>query len=285
MKHPDLFALSDRTYRVDADTAGVEQALLAFVLRASVSAGQSLVVMHDGSSIERLMSDLVVVAPDLEVRLVGQTQVGSVDEGQSVRGLRELFAGAPGLYVALASDLMVGFQTTALECLEYAAGKEYSLGQIEADLDRFGFERVSFVVEPGTFSVRGGILDVFPGDIESPLRLDFFGNTLESISAFDPASQRSSGGVVSAKIYRRNPFSAAAEKPLLDSIPASIQVFQYRPLVENTPSSTLAGLLLRDRRSSSIMLYQGAAEKARVFSVEPQPDVRPALFRSGVSQR
>jgi transcription-repair coupling factor (superfamily II helicase) len=54
-----------------------------------------------------------------------------------------------------------------------------------------GFERVDTVREVGEFAVRGGILDVFVPGAEEPVRLDFFGDTLESIRNFDPATQRS----------------------------------------------------------------------------------------------
>ena len=44
--------------------------------------------------------------------------------------------------------------------------------------------------EPGEYAVRGGIVDLFPPGIEQPVRLDFFGDTLESIRSFDPETQR-----------------------------------------------------------------------------------------------
>jgi len=53
-----------------------------------------------------------------------------------------------------------------------------------------GFARSSTVREAGEFAVRGGLLDLFPPGASEPLRLDFFGDTLESIRAFDPESQR-----------------------------------------------------------------------------------------------
>ena len=52
-----------------------------------------------------------------------------------------------------------------------------------------GYARSSTVREPGEFAVRGGLLDMFPPGTAEPLRLDFFGDTLESIRAFDAASQ------------------------------------------------------------------------------------------------
>ena len=54
-----------------------------------------------------------------------------------------------------------------------------------------GYARTATVMEPGDYAVRGGVIDVFPPGAEEPVRLDFFGDTLESIRAFDPESQRS----------------------------------------------------------------------------------------------
>jgi transcription-repair coupling factor (superfamily II helicase) len=55
----------------------------------------------------------------------------------------------------------------------------------------YGFDRVDFVYEPGTFSVRGDIIDVFSFGNEMPYRIELFGNEVESIRTFDPESQLS----------------------------------------------------------------------------------------------
>jgi transcription-repair coupling factor (superfamily II helicase) len=64
-----------------------------------------------------------------------------------------------------------------------------------ADLERYfavnGYVRASTVSERGEFAIRGGVIDVFPPNAEEPVRLDLFGDTLESIRAFDPETQRS----------------------------------------------------------------------------------------------
>ena len=54
-----------------------------------------------------------------------------------------------------------------------------------------GYSRAATVMEPGDFAVRGGVVDVYPPGATEPVRLDFFGDTLESIRAFDPETQRS----------------------------------------------------------------------------------------------
>ena len=55
---------------------------------------------------------------------------------------------------------------------------------------RIGYQRVNTVLEPGQFSHRGGLLDVWPSIEANPVRLDFFGDEIETIRQFDPATQR-----------------------------------------------------------------------------------------------
>jgi len=62
-------------------------------------------------------------------------------------------------------------------------------------LTRHGYGRAQTVMEPGEYAVRGGIVDVFPPGRTAPLRLDFFGDELEGMRAFDPESQRTTGAV------------------------------------------------------------------------------------------
>ena len=57
-------------------------------------------------------------------------------------------------------------------------------------LELNGFTRAATVREPGDYAVRGGIVDLFAPGMDAPVRLDFFGDTLESIRRFDPESQR-----------------------------------------------------------------------------------------------
>ena len=60
-------------------------------------------------------------------------------------------------------------------------------------LELNGFSRASTVREPGDYAVRGGIIDLFAPGMAEPVRLDFFGDTLESIRSFDPETQRTTG--------------------------------------------------------------------------------------------
>jgi len=71
-----------------------------------------------------------------------------------------------------------------------APGNRVDMDELTQQLSADGFERVSTVREQGEFAVRGGILDIFPPGADEPVRLDFFGDTLDSIRGFDPANQR-----------------------------------------------------------------------------------------------
>ena len=69
-------------------------------------------------------------------------------------------------------------------------GQSLDMDKLVHHLEHNGFERVSSVREIGDFAVRGGIVDLFAPGSDAPVRLDFFGDTLETVRAFDPASQR-----------------------------------------------------------------------------------------------
>ncbi len=70
-------------------------------------------------------------------------------------------------------------------------GDEISQDFIIDYLTEYGFEQVDFVAEPGQFAVRGGIIDLFSFSNEHPYRIEFFGDTVESLRSFDPVSQLS----------------------------------------------------------------------------------------------
>src|SRR5690606_9489087 len=71
-----------------------------------------------------------------------------------------------------------------------APGQRIDRSQLIDRLTLAGFVRASTVMEPGEFAVRGSLVDLYPPGRQSPVRLDFFDDTLESIKSFDPETQR-----------------------------------------------------------------------------------------------
>ncbi len=75
--------------------------------------------------------------------------------------------------------------------LEIKTGVEISIEFINELLYEYHFERVDFVSKPGEFSIRGGIVDIFSYSNDYPYRIELFGDEVDSIRTFDPASQLS----------------------------------------------------------------------------------------------
>ena len=75
--------------------------------------------------------------------------------------------------------------------LSLKPGQTQDIAKLEAYFQGQGYTRVSTVAERGEFAVRGGLLDVSSPSSDEPVRLDFFGDSLESIRTFDPETQRS----------------------------------------------------------------------------------------------
>jgi len=76
-----------------------------------------------------------------------------------------------------------------------APGERISLDKLATLLSSNGYVRTDTVHDSGEFAVRGGLVDLYPSGAEQALRLDFFGDEIESVRTFDPADQRTTGRV------------------------------------------------------------------------------------------
>ena len=86
------------------------------------------------------------------------------------------------------------------QSIRLAPGVQTSIAQLAEELVSFGYERNYLVERPGEFSVRGGIVDIFPGDHSAPIRADFFGDEITDLKTFSVSSQRSRDDAASAEI-------------------------------------------------------------------------------------
>ncbi len=94
--------------------------------------------------------------------------------------------------------------------LQLKLGDELSLDDLVEHLAGVGYEAQEPVEDAGSYSVRGGIIDIYPPEVDWPLRVEFFGDQIESIRQFDPGSQRSRQSVDSVLLlplseHRRSP--------------------------------------------------------------------------------
>ena len=118
----------------------------------------------------------------------------------AVRRLRA--AKAPFVLVAPALAVMQGIVPTLGEVppIELVKGVELPPDAIAERLVVLGYQRADVVEHRGEFAVRGGVLDVFPGNARRPVRLEYWGDEIESLREFVPSSQMSSGPVVRVQV-------------------------------------------------------------------------------------
>ena len=121
--------------------------------------------------------------------------------GERARALHLLAQG--GLVCASARALAEGLPPADArpEPIEVRAGLEPGIDGLGESLALAGYERVERVDDRGQFAVRGGIVDVFPTTGREPLRIEFFGDEVESVRAFSPFTQRALHPVAEATLY------------------------------------------------------------------------------------
>ncbi len=94
-------------------------------------------------------------------------------------------------YPEALSEKVVNKKTLHSHLLRLSKGEKVSLDFIMDMLIEFEFERSEFVYEPGQFSIRGGIIDIFSYSNEFPFRIEFVGDSVSSLRSFDPVNQLS----------------------------------------------------------------------------------------------
>ena len=103
-------------------------------------------------------------------------------------------------YVNAISENQISKQELKKISIKLKVGENISFDNLNEQLFEFDFRREDFVIEPGEFAVRGGILDIFPYSSQTPFRIEFFGDEITRIRSFDIDSQRSEENHKSIKI-------------------------------------------------------------------------------------
>ncbi len=194
---------------------GVAGSLPAFIITILArEVNRPVVCLHaDVDAAAYLHSDLEQIGgPENDVLLLPPTGHKPYDEEQmddpaplmQRAGILQQLAGKQaGLLVAGIDALIEKVPTgeaVRRDTLMLALGEEHSPESLAEQLGSRGFGRVEFAEEPGDIAVRGGILDVFPFAGDFPLRIEFFGDEIDSIREYNPATQRSVSRRTTAQI-------------------------------------------------------------------------------------
>jgi transcription-repair coupling factor (superfamily II helicase) len=170
--------------------------------------------------------------------------------------------GFKGVIVSSLPALIVRCHPPLGEPLMLQAGQRLLLADLQKSFVAFGYSRTEVVQRPGTFAVRGGLVDCWPPTREQPIRLDFFDTELEQIRTFDASSQQSLGRLEHVTI-------AAAGEQLT---PARIETFRsrYRELFGTTQDEIYADV-------SEGVWPTDAGQLAPLLSTEPWPHLLAVL--------
>ena len=192
-------------YAIHETIPAARPALLAALYRAV--GGQLLVVVPTADAAERTFADLLYYLQEDEPRSVRllrprEESVGAI-ESPSERSARmsllaDLADGTSGItLVPLAALRQYVVPRTEFAGLRFsiAAGEQAGWDATLERLFRAGYRRADVVSAAGEYAVRGGILDVFPASADRPVRIEFFGDDVESVRPFELESQRSSGSI------------------------------------------------------------------------------------------
>lgn len=249
---------------------GISGSLRSFViaLLAEESSRPILLVVSDDEEAQKLCDDLRLTMGTNLVRLftgAGAPGNGSSPGVEDIETLRALLEKNVAVTVASALALSSKIPNPATlknQVLTIETGRDYSFTRLLAQLAEFGFERGQFVQAVGDYSVRGGILDVYPFVGENPLRIEFFGDTVESIREFEPISQRSIHELSAAKIVpnllaRNTTESNTSRSTLLDFLqPNAVLVLDEPDILQRT---------IEEHVSDNNVEWQELSELIRIF--------------------
>lgn len=148
------------------------------------------------NDLRQILSDeAVLFFPSSYKRTIRLSQLDSSNEILRTEALNRLSnSSQPTILVSYPEAMMQkvvsadGFKS---KTLKIRVGESVGIDYLSEVLNEYGFQRVDFVYEPGQYSIRGGIVDVFSYAYELPFRLDFFGDEVDSIRIFDIETQLS----------------------------------------------------------------------------------------------
>ena len=208
--------------------AGVPSGFLPWLAAdlARASAGRAVAIVADEAAMRALAETVPLFAPEVEVLTLPGWDCLPYDRASpALRVMAERLATLaalqakrekPQLLVATASAasqrLVTPFRIRQLT-RRIAEGERIEREALVEQLNALGYQRVDTVAEHGEYAVRGSLIDLFPAGEDLALRLDFFGDEIDTLRRFDPTDQRSTD---KAEAFTLMPASEALLDP--DSI-------------------------------------------------------------------
>ncbi|MBI5588424.1 MAG: transcription-repair coupling factor [Deltaproteobacteria bacterium] len=203
-------------------------------------------------------------------------------QSQRIEVLFNLPGQRPFVAVSAAANLMqrvIPGEGLNRKVVELEKGVEVPRDEIIATLHEIGYSRMSMVEERGEMSLRGGILDIFPPMYDSPLRVEFFGDEVESIRHFDISTQRSLKELDSIRILparettlTKDSRSSARDKLIERADLLGVKRDSWEPLSDKLRDGVTAGMdyLLPLFYEKLDTVFDYLREDALVVMVDPE---------------
>ncbi|MGB7409098.1 MAG: transcription-repair coupling factor [Pontixanthobacter sp.] len=203
---PDLHKIlaAEQSLTLTSVARGAQPLVLADLARAST--GRAVFIAPDDTSMRAVADAAQYFAPELEIIEFPAWDCLPYDRAspalsisaQRLAALHRMQAGKVGSQlIVTTANAMLQRVLTPFRIREsvraFKPGFEIDRESLAALLQRQGYSRADTVVDAGEYAVRGSIVDIFPSGLEQGLRLDFFGDELESLRTFDPSTQTSTG--------------------------------------------------------------------------------------------
>ncbi len=205
---PDLHTIlrAERPLTLSGVPTGFLPSLLADLARASASG--AVYIAPDEAAMRSVASTAPFFAPELEIVQIPAWDCLPYDRASpTLRVMSERLAALHQLQTAAKKPRLILTTVNAATqrtltrfrirqlVARLEPGARIGLDKLANLLASNGYVRVNTVNDAGEFAIRGGLVDLFPSGSESGLRLDFFGDEIESVRTFDPADQRTTGRV------------------------------------------------------------------------------------------
>lgn len=200
---------------------GINERNLPLILLELLKQNNTLLIIEENENkAQRLVDNLAPLLPEEKVQyfavdstLATQRATASPDElAQRIKALHLLLSEENGIVVTTAQGLE--YQLNSKDSYTKSnklikVGQEYDLKQMNSWLVASGYRKEALVAKPGEFAVRGDILDIYPLDQALPVRIEFFGDEVDTVKSFDVNTQKS-----------------ISEKDQINVLPASDRIFE-----------------------------------------------------------
>ncbi|GJL93204.1 transcription-repair coupling factor [Hyphococcus sp.] len=187
------------------DVYGAPEGADALAVADAARSTKNLVlhIARDGARADAMVQSLKFFAPDIPVLEFpawdclpyDRVSPSSASASKRMATLAALLSRGEGAFILVAPVNAAVQKTPPKDVIKNAAlslapGAVMAMDKLAGYLSANGYARSSTVREPGEFAVRGGLVDIFPPGAADPVRLDFFGDSLESVRSFDAETQR-----------------------------------------------------------------------------------------------